>query len=674
MKLKIKKKESYDILLKKYFSLKNETHSLQPFSDIINCIKRENFSHFVDFLANHQEISENFGYYIRNIFKNKKFNLSLTEANILSENTFFLELKKRLLNSILPAVEEENTIWNLIDNTSVNPAKDLKYFKSIDSELLKKTFELLGISNFIIRPEVKENLLYALNVLAWRVIGNAMDIEVQRMVPEYQKLDNPFIALQNELDQLITLFKENNTLQLHSKDTLYKQIKIYLSQCLEFVTTAFKNSSKYGISSKINQSLLKIQQQIKRMQEIIILLVIDKEEDIAHNSQKLFLNILEYKSRKNNLKEFADDSTRLLSHLITNHTAETGSHYITYGKKGYLKMFWKASGGGMIVGFLCILKLLYSYSPSSDFIHALLYAFNYAMGFVMIYLMHYTLATKQPAMTATTMAKALSYNKNTQENYNSFATIVSRLFRTQFIAFVGNVLWAMPMALILIYGLDVIFNMNFANEKSDKLLKDLNPFESKAILHASLAGFFLFISGIIAGNSANNNVFHKIPQRISQNQRMKRFFGKNFTQNLSNYYAKNWAGVISNIWFGVMLGVTAPIGDFLGLDLDIRHITFAAGNLMLGLYGKDFDISSELFWICFSTVFIIGFFNFIVSFGLSMLLALRSRKVDFYEFLNICKEVFLYFIKNPLTFFLPTSSKADDSAKEFLDERISSKK
>ncbi|MDY3510334.1 site-specific recombinase [Riemerella anatipestifer] len=41
---------------------------------------------------------------------------------------------------------------------------------------------------------------------------------------------------------------------------------------------------------------------------------------------------------------------------------------------------------------------------------------------------------------------------------------------------------------------------------------------------------------------------------------------------MSVFYSKNWANVISNFWFRVFLGASAPIGNFLGLDLDIRHI------------------------------------------------------------------------------------------------------
>ncbi len=99
--------------------------------------------------------------------------------------------------------------------------------------------------------------------------------------------------------------------------------------------------------------------------------------------------------------------------------------------------------------------MLYGYIPGSDFSHAFLYSMNYAMGFVMIYLMGFTLATKQPAMTAATMTKVLSEEGNVQRNNTEFAHLVSKLFRSQFIAFVGNVLLAFPVALAIIYGLDV---------------------------------------------------------------------------------------------------------------------------------------------------------------------------------------------------------------------------
>lgn len=673
MKLLSSNTKNFEAVLKKYFSFKNETASLEPLAEFFEAIKKTDFKEVLGFFGTHQNFSENFRHYIYNVFQGRPFNLSLTEANILSENAFFPELKKRILNKVLPPVENENTVWYLIDNVSLSPKKDLEYLHNLPEEEVNDLMRILGISDFILKPNVKSELIFSMNILSWRVTGMALEVDVVRMAPEYRNFDNPFLALQNELEALAEDFKVNPEIQLNSKDSRYKQIKIYAEQCQDFVNIAFKNSSKYGISGKINQSLLKIRQQTQRISEIINLLIIDQTDDVIVKSKQLIFNILSYKSHKNNISDLINDSTRLISHLITNHTAETGSHYITSNRKQYMKMFYKASGGGIIVGALCILKMLYGFMPGSDFFHAFLYSINYAMGFVMIYLMGFTLATKQPAMTAATMTKVLSEQENIKNNYTEFADLVSKLFRSQFIAFVGNVLLSFPMAMLIMYGLDVFFSQNLAVEKSDKLLKDLDPFKSKAILHACIAGFYLFISGIISGNIGNNSVFYQIPDRIAKNLPIKRLFGARFAKNLSKYYAKNWAGIISNFWFGVFLGATAPVGLFFGLDLDIRHITFAAGNFAIGLYGKDFVVDSSVFWTAFFTVFLIGFFNFLVSFSLSMFLAFRSRKMNFGEVREIYREIFRYFLRNPMKFFFPLRSSFDLKSNTLVQNSIPTK-
>ena len=663
-----KNKESFDTVLKKYFSEPYTLDSVQPMRELFQSLKRTNFEVFLAYLKNNEEIKNNFRDYLFLLFSNKSFSKALTEANILSENAFFPELKKRISYKFLPPVEDENTISYIISKVLFNPKSDSDYIKNIKPENGSEFFKLMEIEKISTLPKVKKELLISANILALRSVGNALEAGITKMVPEYKNFDNPFVALQSELDSLIGRFKKDKDLQIDSKDVDYKQIKIYLQQCLDFVDKAFKNASKFGISSKINQSLLKIRQQLKRIQDIIPILVVDTEEDILTNSKNLVSNTLKYNSHRNNVRELIDDSTRLISHLITSHTAETGTHYIATSSKEYLKMFWKASGGGIIVGFLCIFKMMMSYSHGSEFSHAVLYSLNYAFGFIIIYLLGFTLATKQPAMTAATMAKVLHDESSSEKNYKEFANLVAKLSRTQFIAFVGNVLWSFPVALAIIYGMDWFRDENFAAAKADKLLKDLNPIESKAILHACIAGFFLFISGIISGNISNSSIFNQVPERISQSPFLNQVIGAKNSKKLSNFYTKHWAGIISNFWFGIFLGVIAPLGVFLGLDLDIRHITFSAGNFALALYGKGFDIDTYTFTISLVTIFLIGAFNFIVSFGLSMLLAFRSRKVNFGELTIIYKTILKYFIKNPLRFFIPLKSELDEASKDLIQD------
>jgi site-specific recombinase len=142
-----------------------------------------------------------------------------------------------------------------------------------------------------------------------------------------------------------------------------------------------------------------------------------------------------------------------------------------------------------------------------------------------------------------------------------------------------------PIALLIIYGLDVFFSQNLAIERSDKLLKDLDPFKSKAILHACIAGFYLFISGIISGNIGNNSVFYQIPERIAKSISISRLFGKNLPKDYPNITLKTGPELYPTSGSGYFLGNSSG-RIILRTDLDIRHITFAAGNLALGFTGK----------------------------------------------------------------------------------------
>ena len=95
------------------------------------------------------------------------------------------------------------------------------------------------------------------------------------------------------------------------------------------------------------------------------------------------------------------------------------------------------------------------------------------------------------------------------------------------------------------------------------------------------------------------------------------------------------------------MGTTASIGIFIGLNLDIRHITFASGNLALGLYGNDFHVSTDMIvWGIFG-IGIIGLVNFLGSFTLSLTLAFRSRSIPLLELRLVTKSIWQFFKEKP---------------------------
>ncbi|MBD3582101.1 site-specific recombinase [Flavobacterium selenitireducens] len=623
-------------------------------------------SEFIAFLDANPLCREKLGNYVRSLLWHKKFNRFLSDAGILSDADFFYEIKRRIVAKFLPRQPQQNQLEYILIQVFYL-SSDRIWIEKIPIEQLEQLFDLLGfkpIYNDVEPDSPLSEVLLAMHLIAQRISGRAMESDVIKMVPEFDDLESPFIAFEKELLQIDDRIRKTDIHYIRTQDLTYRQLRVLHQQCVEFVDRAFANSSKYGISIKVNQNLLKIRQQLERLKVMMPLLAVDDQRNRKQNSIALGLQLIRYNGFKNNVRKFVSESTQLISYEITQHTAKTGEHYITETSGGYFKMLRSALGGGLIVGFLCVSKVLLSKVETSTFGHAFLYSMNYAFGFILIYLTGATLATKQPAMTASALARALEEGRGKgkrSDRYAAFASLFARVFRSQFIAFVGNVAMAFPVSLLLIWLIDYSFDYNIAQFKYPTLLHDISPVHSPAIFHAAIAGVFLFLSGIISGTVANRDKHNHIYYRIQHHPVLKDVLGRERTHNLAKWYEKRWAGIVSNFWFGVFMGSTAPIGFFLGLDLDVRHITFVSGNLALGLFGSGFDIRSSLLTWCLIGIVVIGLVNFLVSFTLSVTLALRSRNISFFELRFVATAVFRHFLKKPLSFFFPTEKRIDDT-------------
>ena len=622
-----------------------------------------NLLELISFLKANDSCCKQFSIYIQEILKGKKFNKILSDAAILQDVDFIFEVKKRIISKFLPYQPQKNTLEYILNQVFYN-ANDALWINRIPSNQLNELYVLLDFKSIYQSVEPNSSLselLTAISLITQRISGRAMETDVLKMVPEFDDFESPFGAFEKELFQIEERIRDSESRYIKPGDLSYAQVLVLHKQCEDFVDKAFHNSSKYGISLRVNQNLLKIRQQLDRLLHLIPLLIVEKQGDIKDNGIALALQLIRYNCYKNNVRKFIGESTQLISYEITQHTAKTGEHYITETRSEYFKMLRTALGGGFIVGILCIIKVLLSKADTSFFGHAFLYSMNYAFGFIAIYLLGYTLATKQPAMTASALIKALEEGVVKQgkdsEKYQAFAILFARVFRSQFIAFVGNVLMAFPVSLLGIWLIDCTLNYNIAATKWEHLLIDLSPIHSLAILHAAIAGVFLFLSGIISGSVANRDKHNQVYFRIAEHPGLKRSLGKVGTLKLAKLYEKRWAGVISNFWFGVFMGSIGSIGLFLGLDLDIRHITFASGNLALGLYGANYAVSNYmLFWGIFG-IGIIGLVNFMVSFSLSLGLAFRSRAISLFELKFVTASIWNHFKSRPMSFFFPTENK-----------------
>ena len=111
---------------------------------------------------------------------------------------------------------------------------------------------------------------------------------------------------------------------------------------------------------------------------------------------------------------------------------------------------------------------------------------------------------------------------------------------------------------------------------------------------------------------------------------------------------------MGNISLGFFLGFAGILGKIAGLPFDIRHITISAGNTAIGIYGLGIENIPPYFLLAvFCGVLCIGLFNFLVSFSLAFLVAVKSRGIRFAQYPRFFGILWRYFKQHPGEFILP---------------------
>jgi site-specific recombinase len=147
-------------------------------------------------------------------------------------------------------------------------------------------------------------------------------------------------------------------------------------------------------------------------------------------------------------------NSELIALQVTENASKTGEHYVSTDKQGFFGMYKSAAGAGVIIATMATLKILSARLIMAPFMHAFVYSMNYALGFMLIHVLHFTVATKQPAMTAA----ALRQHCTTSQRFKTaqiaeLAALIINIIRTQFIAILGNISIAIPVAaFITFYG------------------------------------------------------------------------------------------------------------------------------------------------------------------------------------------------------------------------------
>jgi site-specific recombinase len=309
-----------------------------------------------------------------------------------------------------------------------------------------------------------------------------------------------------------------------------------------------------------------------------------------------------------------------------------------------------------------------SYLRAAPLVEAFLFSMNYSVGFMFIHLLHFTVATKQPAMTASRIAAGLHSKDGRNIDLDSMAELCNKVFRTQNMAVLGNLATAIPTAWLIAMAWPMITGHHLVSpDKAMHLLHDIDPIHGPALVYAAIAGVCLFVAGLISGYYDNKALYTRWAQRIAQLRGLRWMLGQDRLTRLGVYLENNLGGLMGNFFFGILLGVMPFIGFLTGIPLDIRHVTFSSANFATAMVGLDHNVSWELVVTSVIGFLAIGTVNLLVSFGLALWVALRSRQVRFKHGWQLLKALGRRFRQGPVAFFL--GSREEEAAPlALLDE------
>jgi site-specific recombinase len=581
----------------------------------------------------------------------------LTETGINPLTPFFADLINRVKHKLLPEYVSPQELRWVVDQI-FDRSWDHQWLLQIPLDLWAECFRILfdpltrniTEQNRKIEERTTQELLNAVVLLSHEITAVGMNRAVRAKMPRVDDLSSPFL----QQSKLVGRYFENTACEEWPRDENnpdYQFILAELEKCRALLQEIHSRKHELGISLNELYLLQRLDQCIARCKELMALLHQPDDAQFNRILAGLFLHLVVEENRKNSLRKMLEKNVQQFSAQLVEISGKTGEHYITHDLKGYAAMFVAALKGGFIVAFLTVFKTLIYYLHLPPLFQAVGYSLNYSLGFIGIHLARGTLATKQPAMTASRIAASIRDNPH---ETLALSVVIARVTRSQFIAFVGNAGIALPVAFGLSWLVYTVFGSHVATpEKALKMLEECDPFHSLALPHAAIAGLFLFLSGLIAGYFDNKVVYRNIPERIQALVWLHRLLGPRRTQRVAQYVGNNLGALAGNFFLGVFLGSIQLFGLLLGLPLDIRHITFASGNLGLALAELGTQVETAPLVAALLGIVGIGAMNFLVSFGLSFFVAMRARGLSLRQGLGLVRAISAYFYVAPTHFFFP---------------------
>jgi site-specific recombinase len=575
---------------------------------------------FLQVLERHPERRIAVAQLVRNTLSELSAISLLCETGLPHASAFFQELGGRLASKLLPAPPAENDLAELFRYLFPERA-DADWVAALPLPVLEGIGDLLYLD-----AETDANGPWsgfsrdgadALMILASHVQAIGLSQLVRQRTATERPLDTPFAGLASGVHDYVTAAVGSERFEAEEA-----AVRSFVARCSRALAEVTRHLANYGVSIDLVYQLERARLALQRM-EAIIELHGRRERDpvaVAH----FIAALIRANDAQDSIRALLRENLKLMTRRIVESARKTGDHYITRDGSEYRAMLASAAIGGALTGLTVLVKIATVGHGLPLFLDGLVASVNYALSFVLIHLLHGTLATKQPAVTAAAMAHKLNAPR-AHGRLRAFVDEVANLVRSQVAAIMGNLLLVVPAALalqaiLLLAGFSHLPDPAHAHDYIQSL-----SLWSAAPFYAAFTGVLLWLSAVIAGWFENWATFRRLPEAVARSPRIVRLLGAERAARAAQLIEDNVAALGGNVSLGILLGMEPVIAAFFGLPLEVRHVTLSTGQLALASWSYGTGIFAQpVFWWAVVGIGAIGFMNLTVSFGLALGVAIRS--------------------------------------------------
>jgi len=559
------------------------------------------------------------------------------------------ELGRRLRTRVLPLTPATTDLGDLF--ALLFPEKDdADWLRAIDDATLARLRDRVVPDHQ--DGSWREPLLEAIVFLAAAVRASAFSPAIrQRMSPELL-VERPFRQLARVAEQLGDHAKTASD-STDAEAALLQEaqyLRALLDTCRRCADSVHEHLEAHGISVDV---VFELDQMRERTHRIDALLTCVISPEPAREVARLMADLVQTADERRSIRALLAQHYSLLARKVAERSAETGEHYITRDFTEYRQMLGAAAGGGAVLAGTTFIKFALLAIPLSAFWGGWWAGINYAASFVLVQLLHFTVATKQPAMTAPAMAEKLA-DVSDDAAVEGFVDEVAHLIRSQAAGIFGNLAAVVPIVLLVQIGSLLVFGAPLIDHHSAEHVLESITLLGPTALFAAFTGVLLFASSLIAGWVENWFVWHRIDSAITWNPRIVARLGAARARRWGAYWRANISGFAANISLGMLLGVVPVVALFFGLPIEVRHVTLSTGQLAAAVGTEGLDaLRHGAFWWCVAGIAVTAALNLSVSFFMAFRVALRSRGIRLADRSRIYRAIRARLRHRPLSFVWP---------------------